>query len=235
MPHFNRCLVASNVSWQDFPLPQPPENEDGLGPIINILRAAQKLRVPYDSFQKFVIKQMMPLSRKYLIRLDLVKKIYDPTSEYAAFPELQGVAWTSIFDHWYMYKLESEEWDDYMEELSDLRLAIEQLDDDLKVAIEKKDDALKAARERKRAKDVGEDNAGRDGGWNNTESEAFGGGGVTDYNACAQNAAGVTTNDYDMGAQNDASGNGDWAEEMNNDYQHNSGFDPAPAPPAGGW
>jgi len=202
---------------------------------------------------------MMPLSRKYLIELDRVEKIYfDANSEYAAFPELQEVAWTSIFDHWYMYKLEGEEWDEYMGKLDDLRNKIGQLDHDLKEAITKKDEALKAARERKRAKDAGEENNtttgddGNGGGWRHTGDENSGGdgGGSADWAVqtgsddygggnddwATKAADNPTTNEWDTGAHHDTDNSGgNWAEEMNNDHQHNSSFEPAIAAPNDGW
>lgn len=197
--------------------------------------AAQKLKIPTASFNKFMVKKLTPLAREYLLDLPTVSRIFDSgdTDIYAL--DLHEVAATSIFSHWYDYKLEAEEFDDYMCDLTDMRENIPELDAALHKAVEDKDAFLKKRREEKREKQAAEQSGGG-GGWETNNSGPggsadFGGGddfntaGAGDDSAWINQGSGRGTGDWDTTTTAVASpqewekketvGSGDWADEVN--------------------
>lgn len=172
--------------------------ETGLKPFIDIVIVAAKLKIPTASFNKFMVKKLTFMARDYLIDLPTVSRIFDSGNAEVYELGLQEVAATSIFSHWYDYKLDGPEYDDYMEELTEMRENILELDEALHKAVEDKDAWLKNKRQERREKQA-EEAAG--GGWNNSNGDSA-------------EASGFGTNsDWANGAEAAGSaGNGDWAE-----------------------
>lgn len=218
--------------------------ETGLKPLIDIMLVAEKLKIPTASFNKFMLKKMTPLARDYLIDLPTVSRIFDSGDAEMYDLGLQEVAATSIFSHWYDYKLDSPEYDDYMCELSDMRVNIPELDEALHKAVADKDAWLKNKRQERRERQAAEEAGGSGGGWGATdggnadagfgENPSFGGGDESWMNQGAgastddwMNQAANTTNEWEkVDAASDTTpswavedpptpAGGDWADEMN--------------------
>lgn len=227
--------------------------ETGLKPFIDIMIVAEKLEIPTASFNKFMLKKLTFMARDYLVDLDTVKDIF-----YSGNPEiyelgLQEIAATSIFSHWYDYKLDGEEHDDYMCRLTEMRENITELDQLLHKAVEEKDAWLKAKRQERREKQSSEEAGG--GGWGATEGGDNADSGTADAPAFASddswanqgaatstedwaNKGATATNEWDKAdaapasapgwAADDGATSGDWAEEMSDNIQ------PVPAVTVGG-
>lgn len=142
-----------------------------------------------------LLKKLLPLSRKAIIPLDLVRQIFDSFSPLNALG-LQEVAATSIFEAWYTWKLEEDCYDEYMYELTDLRDGIPELDQCLHEAVEKKDAWIKERREKKRReREEAETSTGEHGGGDWSVS-----GEVVDTSA-GTGYAGVGVSDWDNDRQ----------------------------------
>lgn len=215
------------------------DDKTGLKPFIEIMLVAAKLKIPTASFNKFMLKKLLPLARDYLIDLPTVSRIFDSGDVEIYDLGLQEIAATSIFSHWYDFKLDAPEYEDYMCQLSDMRENIPELDDALHKAVDNKDAWLKNKRAERREKQAAEE-AG--GGWgatdgdfadaNATENAGSGGGDNAWINQGAAascddwlNQGATTTNNWDKpaAAPDPAAGwavdnppaGGDWADEMN--------------------
>lgn len=141
------------------------EPDTGLQSFINIMLIANKLKIPHASFNKFMVKKMTPLARDFLIDLPTVSRIFDSGDSEMYELGLQEIAATSIFSHWYDYKLDAEEYDEYMSELADMRANIPELDDALHKAVADKDAWLKTKRQERREKQAAEEAGGDAGGF----------------------------------------------------------------------
>ena len=210
--------------------------------LILVLKAANKLEIPDASFGKFIFKKCKDLARDHLVDLDLVRVAYDPLDPEeigeAAQNGLRELFVKSIFDYWYNYKLETEEYADYMCTLYDKRQGFPELDQDLVNAVKDKDEFLKGARERRAAKKAEEDAAmaGGDadgfgggetsGGWDGQTSGDGGaggggaGGGDWENNAFAteepaSNWAGKTVDEAGDGGIMTEESTNNWADEVN--------------------
>lgn len=224
--------------------------------------AARKLKIPEASFGKFIIKKSRDSAKQHLPSIELVRKAYDnfPEGEDEVAmlgPVLRELFVYSIFDHWYNYKLDAEEYDEYMEKLGIARQDIPQLDEDLQAAVVDKDNFILAAREKRRNRDAGgngtatsTDNFGSGGGDDGWPAETQKAVGANDWN---QPAVGLRdgTNTWDQpattsannafneweytpaGAVADSLGAGpvDWADEVND----SNNFNPAPLAPTVVW
>lgn len=173
--------------------------ETGLKPFIDIMIVAEKLKIPTASFNKFMVKKLTFMARDYLIDLPTVSRIFDSGNAEVYDLGLQEVAAASIFSHWYDYKLEDPEFDDYMEELTEMRKNIVELDDALHKALEDKDAWLKNKRQERRDKQAEEAASGS--GWGNTDGD----------NAEAS-GFGVDSSWGNAAEASGSGGNGDWAD-----------------------
>lgn len=215
---------------------------------------AQKLEIPTASFNKFILKKITPLAREYLIDLPTVRRIFDSHDIEMFELGLQELAATSIFSHWYDYKLDAPEYDDYMCELAEMRENIPDLDEALHKAVRDKDEWLKVKRQERREKQAAEEAGGE--GWGETgtgnefgaaEAPSFDGGdGSWNEGAAASTddwvgQATTSTNDWEKNDTAPASApswavddsatpaGGDWADEMNGDVKS------VPVASSGGW
>ncbi|KAK5084511.1 hypothetical protein LTR05_005588 [Lithohypha guttulata] len=199
--------------------------EKGFQPLIQAMTAAHKLKIPEASFAKFILKQAKNAAKHCLVDLELVKQAYDPIDP-SGFDALglREVFVQSIFNCWYNYKLDGEEFDEYMAELTDLRHNIPDLDEDLHSAVHERDKFLKAMRERKKAKLAEAENGVIEG------ADDLGGG--RDEWA-GQDASAGDGAEWDNGGGNaDNFGTGasnEWADEVNKDLV------PAPSVAAAIW
>lgn len=206
--------------------------ESGIQPCIDIMIVANKLKIPTASFNKFIIKKLLPLARNNLIKLDAVKLIFDSASDVYDLG-LQEVAVESIFKHWYDYKLDGEEYDEYMEELGEMRKCMPELDEALHKAVEDKDAWLKGKRaERAEAKAAeeagGAGGAGGEGWGSATDDGGFGAVTPADGgDSWAGQNADASIGDWEKEGAGAGTG-GDWADEVND------GFKPVPIVVASG-
>lgn len=230
-------------------------SERGLQPIIDIMLVAEKLKIPTASFNKFLLKKMTTIARDYLIDLETVSRIFDSGDTGIYNLGLQDVAATSIFSHWYDYKLDAPEYDDYMCDLCEMRENIPELDAALHKAVQEKNEFLRKKRQERLEKQA-VDQAG--GEWENANEKSvendkhgadgnpYAGGG--DHSWADRATAGADwsnkgalskgdwdKNDYapvadwtggDTGATSATSG--DWADEVNDSFR------PVPSVSAGG-
>lgn len=203
---------------------------------------AHKLKIPKASFNKFFIRKLQPLARQYLVDLDTVARIYDTLDEEYNDLDLREIAVTSIFDHWYNYKLDDEAHLDYMCKLEEMREGIKDLEDDLHKAVEDKNVWLKEMREKKKATRATEGaGAAGDDGFGATGTgigvgsdwDTAGAGAATtgvDENWANAGGDGGKKSAWDQSDLPVDGGSTDWADEANTQ----ASFNPAPVT-AGGW
>lgn len=114
---------------------------------------AGRLKIPWASFGRFLIKHYVREARKHVIDLDLVRDMYDELNlDFKTIPAIRELAYTSIFEAWYNFKLDTYEYGDYCCELSDLRDRFPELDNDLHAAVTAKKDFLIASRLKRQQK-----------------------------------------------------------------------------------
>lgn len=230
-------MILTKIQVDDLVTP-----ERGFQPLVELLKAANKLKVPHASFGKFLLLKAKNQARENLVSLDAIKQVYDTADQDRDDQGIYGlreVFAQSVFSHWYDFKLEEEEYDEYMAELQLMRENIKDLHEDIERAVQDKNDFIKSRRDKKRAEREAEAAGGDNGfgggyenafsgaanGWENQNTSA-GEGGWDNAGAAASGAG----NNWDQGASagNEDSGGqgGDWADEMNHGQ---------PVPAATGW
>lgn len=114
---------------------------------------AGRLKIPWASFGRFLIKHYVREARNHVIDLDLVRDMYDELNpDFKTIPAIRELAYTSIFEAWYNFKIDTDEYADYCCELSDLRDRFPELDNDLHAAVTAKKEFLIASRLKRQQK-----------------------------------------------------------------------------------
>ncbi|KAL1859052.1 hypothetical protein Daus18300_009690 [Diaporthe australafricana] len=219
------CVEEGNdIKFPDIDEPENEPTEHQLKPkresqhqlrtLLDVIAAANHVKIPEGSLQTGLKKRLPGCARKHILDLDTVERIYsneDPDYD----DDLQEAAAISIFEAWWTYKLDDAEFDDYMSRLEDMRVEYPQLDADLHQQFDRKKEFIEGKREeRKRNRDgegsapyanTGFDNPG--GGTTSAGFDSVGGAGDTGGDGWSQAAAMMTT---DGGTE----GEFDWEKAM---------------------
>lgn len=198
------------------------------------------------SFGRQLFKKCKPLAQENLPDLDFVGKLFDSDD---GVPELGAFAASVIFEAWYNWKLDAEEYDYYMARLQNMRVEKSALDEAIKAAVQDKDDHIKRMRE-KRRQQAEEDQGAQGGNFTNGDSGFSTGvdggsdpwanqdaGTVGETQKWEMNGDSGSTNKPIWDGDNDGaagdSGTVDWADDVNE--AGNIGFMPVPESAPANW
>lgn len=167
----------------------------------------------------------------------------DLNPDFKPIPAVRELACTSILEAWFNFKLDTDEYEDYCYELSDLRDRFPELDDDLHAAVTAKNEFIAASRLKRRqkreeeAEEAEEARAAQvDGGLDEQYNTGYGRTetGAEDAAVWATHGAGISVGGWDKSANGCGSGDAStWADQVNDSASPASASTPATA--MGGW
>ncbi|CAN8105171.1 unnamed protein product [Discula destructiva] len=147
----NLCVDEGNdVKFPE--IVETSEDSDALNLLIEIIKVADKLKIPEMSLQAHLKKAAIRYARQHLITIENVEIIYDENDkEYIEDSEsLREAAAASIFEAWWLRILDQPEYDDYCSYIEQLRVEFPKLDEDLNKRFDAKKEYIEKKRDEKR-------------------------------------------------------------------------------------